>query len=163
MQLQWINNWSTALTSALSAAGTTASIDPNAAARLVNLGGSNYYLVTLIGYDALGIESSWEIVKVTAAAGGVLTIARAQEGTTAAEWPAGTRLELRLTAGAVTAIRDTPGASGPAGPEGPAGPAGPAGPQGPAGPTGATGTQGPAGPAGPTSATRAPKRGATVA
>lgn len=152
MQLQWINNWSTTLTSALSAAGTTASIDPNAAARLVNLDGNNYYLLTLIGTDELGNEIAWEIVKVTATAGGVLTIARAQEGTTAAEWPAGTSIELRLTAGAVTTIRDTPGAEGPAGPAGPAGPEGPQGPQGIQGiqgPTGPQGEQGPAGPAGP--------------
>ncbi|MBV2132057.1 collagen-like protein [Pseudomonas sp. MAP12] len=149
MQLQWINNWSTALVSAIGAADTAISVDPNAAARLAGLDGSTYYLPTLIGYDALGIESLWEIIKISAAAGGTLTVARAQEGTTAQAWPAGTRLELRLTAGAVTTIRDTPGAAGPQGPEGPVGPAGPQGPTGSQGLTGAIGPRGPDGPTGP--------------
>lgn len=115
MQLQWINNWSSALTSALSAVGTVANVDPNAAARLTGFGGGNYFLLTLVGYDETGNENAWEIVKVTGAAGGSLTIERAQEGTAATEWPVGSRIELRLTAGAVATIRDTPGPAGPPG------------------------------------------------
>ena len=48
--------------------------------------------------------TAWEIVKVTAVSTNTLTIVRAQEGTTAATWPVGTRIELRLTAETVTTI-----------------------------------------------------------
>lgn len=47
-----------------------------------------------------GIESSWEIVKVTARSTDSLTVVRAQEGTSAASWASGSKAELRLTAGA---------------------------------------------------------------
>lgn len=61
--------------------------------------GTDWYLATLIGVTGTA-ETSWEIVKVTDVSANTLTIVRAQEGTTAVTWPAGTRIELRLTAGA---------------------------------------------------------------
>lgn len=103
MQL-WINNWAASLLQPLSAAATTAEVDPNAAARLTRLGSGDHYLLTLIGTDELGNENAWEIVRVTAAVSGSLTIERGLEGTSAAEWPAGARLEVRITAGALNAI-----------------------------------------------------------
>lgn len=103
MQL-WINNWAASLVLPLGAAGTTAEIDPNAVARLAGLGGSGYYTLTLIGLDALGNEAEWEIVRATAATGGALTIERAGEGTAPRDWPVGTRIEARLTAGALTGL-----------------------------------------------------------
>lgn len=107
MQL-WINNWASALLQPLAAGATTVEVDPSAAARLTGLGSGGYYLLTLIGTDELGNENAWEIVCVTAAAGGALTIERAQEGTAAREWPAGTGLELRITAGVLSEIPRTP-------------------------------------------------------
>ena len=74
MPLQWLNNWSTVLTAALSVTATVASVDPNAAARLTGFGAGNHYLATLVGHDELGIETAWEIVRITGAAGGSLTI-----------------------------------------------------------------------------------------
>ena len=63
--------------------------------------GSDYYLVTLIGLNANGQETSWEIVRVTAKASNTLTITRAQEGTTAQTWASATTVQMRLTAASV--------------------------------------------------------------
>ena len=65
--------------------------------------GTDWYLATLIGVTGT-TETSWEIVKVTAVSTNTLTLVRAQEGTTDATWPVGTRIELRLTAETVTTI-----------------------------------------------------------
>lgn len=61
--------------------------------------GTDWYLATLIGVTGTA-ETSWEIVKVTNVATNTLTIERAQESTSDATWPVGTRIEARLTAGA---------------------------------------------------------------
>jgi hypothetical protein len=66
--------------------------------------GSEYFLLTLIGLDGT-VEDSWEIVKVTARAGDVLTVERGQEGTTAATWSTGARIEMRLTAGSMETLQ----------------------------------------------------------
>lgn len=63
--------------------------------------GADYFLATLIGIGANGMENAWEIVKVTSRASNTLTIARAQEGTTAVAWPAATQVQVRLTAGSM--------------------------------------------------------------
>ena len=65
--------------------------------------GTDWYLATLIGVTGT-TETSWEIVKVTAVSTNTLTLLRAQEDTTDATWPVGTRIELRLTAETVTTI-----------------------------------------------------------
>lgn len=111
MQL-WVNNWSSALAAALSSAATSASIDPAAAAQLVGLGTGDYYRLTLVGRDQSGAELSREIVLATAAAGGILTITRAQEGTAAADWPIGTGIEARITAAAMLAANPTAAIAG---------------------------------------------------
>lgn len=65
--------------------------------------GADYYLVTLVSIsEVTGREDNWEIVKVTDKVGSVLTIERAQEGTTAQAWPTNTPIEMRITAGSMT-------------------------------------------------------------
>jgi hypothetical protein len=59
----------------------------------------DHFMATIIGESLAGIELSWEIVRVTARSNDTLTLVRGQEGTTAATWPFGTRVELRLTSG----------------------------------------------------------------
>lgn len=54
----------------------------------------DFFTVTL---TQSGSESSWEEVKVTSRSGNVLNIARAQEGTTAAIWAGGSKVEIRFT------------------------------------------------------------------
>lgn len=117
MQL-WINNWSAALLQPVSAESAMLEVDPSAAARLSGLGAGDHYLLTLIGTDELGNEIAWEIVRVTAAVSGSLTIERGQEGSAAMAWPSGAAVEMRITAGAMSALRDTPGPAGPAGEQG---------------------------------------------
>lgn len=63
--------------------------------------GTDWYYATLVTRDLDGVESLWEIVKVTAKASDTLTIERAQEGTTASNWAADTVVEMRYTAGSV--------------------------------------------------------------
>ena len=59
--------------------------------------GGDYFLATLVGLDGNGAESVWEIVKCTGRSTDQLTVVRAQEGTTATTWTAGTRIEVRWT------------------------------------------------------------------
>ena len=89
------NTWGQ-LASQLTAGATTATLT---AGHNFTDPGTDWYLATLIGVTGT-TETSWEIVKVTDVSTNTLTIVRAQEGTTDATWPAGTRIELRLTAGA---------------------------------------------------------------
>ena len=50
-------------------------------------------------------DTDFEIVKCTAKSGTTITIQRAQEGTSAAEWATGSLFELRLTAGGIDALK----------------------------------------------------------
>jgi len=68
------------------------------------LAGSSYSVVTLTDGTA------FEIVRVTAIVGDVLTITRAQEGTAALAWASGTTVSQRLTAGLLAALIDGEGA-----------------------------------------------------
>jgi hypothetical protein len=63
--------------------------------------GGDYFMLTL---TQAGSETSWEVVKVTARTGDVLTVVRAQEGTTAAAWALGCKAELRVTAESLNAL-----------------------------------------------------------
>lgn len=56
------------------------------------LGAGDYFYATISS-----ITNAYEIVKVTARSGDVLTIVRAQEGTTALSFPASSRIEIRVT------------------------------------------------------------------
>lgn len=97
------NNVSGVLASQLLAAGTSMALVD---ATNFPSPGSDHYLVTLIGLNGNGQESSWEIVKVTGKSGNTLTVVRAQESTSAATWPAATRVEMRLTAGSMESKQD---------------------------------------------------------
>lgn len=101
---RFINNFSTQLAGPLATASAVALIPAADAARLVGLGTSDYYLLTLAAIGADGSETAHEIVKVTANAAGSLTIERAKEGTVAAEWPINTPMEARYTAGAAAEL-----------------------------------------------------------
>jgi hypothetical protein len=93
------NNAASALTAGIVAGDTTLAVALGAA--FPSPTGSDYFLLTLIGYDTNGNENAWEIIKVTARAVNSLTVVRGQEGTTAQSWDNGTRVEMRLTAGSL--------------------------------------------------------------
>ena len=132
MQL-FINNWAAALTAPATASAVQLLVEPELAAKLVGLGGGDYYLLTLALVDAGGIETAWEPVRVTAAASGELTVVRGQEGAVALDWELGAHISARVTAGSLEELR------GSVGPAGPAGPVGATGATGAAGATGASG------------------------
>lgn len=66
---------------------------------------SDYYMVTLVGEDVEIVK----VVRTTIDKDGfnTLIVERAQEGTTAQAWPAGTRVEMRITAGALQSFFST--------------------------------------------------------
>lgn len=100
---RFINNWSATLTAPATSGDLTLSVAPAEAAKLVGLGSGDHYLLTLAEVVE-GQETAWEIVKVTGAAAGVLTVERGQEGTTAFAWSVGASISARATAAALNAL-----------------------------------------------------------
>jgi hypothetical protein len=103
-QLFTNNAWSF-LNGGITAVATSITLSTGEGARFPTPTGGDYFLLTLIGLTN-GVEASWEIVKVTARATDVLTVVRAQEGTSGVAWLSGTRVELRMTAGQATLFDD---------------------------------------------------------
>ncbi|WP_341304736.1 hypothetical protein [Pseudomonas sp. TMP25] len=98
-----INNWATVLTAPATSAATTLSVAPAQAAKLAGIGAGDYYLLTLAAATD-GVETAWEIVKLTGATGSALTVVRGWEGTTAAAWPDGVTISARATAGTLASL-----------------------------------------------------------
>lgn len=109
MQL-FINNWSAVLTGPATASAVSLSVPLADAAKLTGLGGGDHYLLTLAALDGAGIETAWEIVKVTAVVAGVLTVQRAQEGTAARDWVSASVISARATKGTLEALAVASGA-----------------------------------------------------
>ena len=84
------------LQSAISNSDTTAVLTTGTGANFPTLSSGEYFYATISP-----IAGASEIVKVTARSGDLLTIVRAQEGTSALSFPAGSRVELRVTARSV--------------------------------------------------------------
>lgn len=97
------NNASSTLVSGVAGADTALALPAGDGALFPSLAGADFFLLTLTQPAS---ETSWEIVKVTARAGDALTVVRAQEGTAAAAWGAGTKAELRLTAASMSGKQD---------------------------------------------------------
>jgi hypothetical protein len=96
MQLT-INNWATTLEAPAGSAALGLAVPAPDAARLGVIGPGDYYAATLSRVTS-GVESAWEVVHITATGGGVLTVERAKEGTTALDWQAGEAISIRVTA-----------------------------------------------------------------
>lgn len=95
MGLKLANNATSRLSAGISPTDTTIVLLPGGGAAFPALGDGDYFPATIVKVDG-----TLEIVKVTARSADVLTVARAQENTTAKAFNAGDRIELRLTAGA---------------------------------------------------------------
>lgn len=94
MAIKFTNNASSKLTQALTTSATSMHIKAEDVSKFPVLGAGDYCLLTLVGDN-----SNHEIVKVTKiSSDGTCTIERAQDSTTAKEWPADNRVELRITA-----------------------------------------------------------------
>lgn len=97
---QFTNNAATTLASSILAGATSLTVLSTTGAIFPTLTGNNFFFCTL--QNTAG--TTYEIVKVTARSGDVFTIVRAQEGTTAAAFAAGDKVELRLTAGELSEL-----------------------------------------------------------
>ncbi|WP_290877823.1 hypothetical protein [Aquabacterium sp.] len=95
------NNASSQLLSGISNISLTLQVASGDGALFPAITGSDWFLCTLSKISS-GIESNREIVKVTARAGDVFTIVRAQEGTTAKVFAESDYISLRHTAAEAT-------------------------------------------------------------
>jgi hypothetical protein len=100
MRILAANNAASTLATAVLATDVTIQLSPGGGTEFPNpVVGEEYFVGTLT--DRLGVLR--EIVNVTARAGDVLTVDRAQEGTAGLAWPAGSRLLNLITAGSLLA------------------------------------------------------------
>lgn len=114
MTQKFANNAASVLASAITNVATSLTVLAGEGARFPLLAGADFFLATLAGLNGNGQESSWEIVKVTARAGDVLTIVRAQESTTAVAWGVGISISARATAATFDSLatKDSPTLTG---------------------------------------------------
>ena len=97
MQL-FSNNADASLNGAIASDTTTIVLKVGEGSKFPSPAAGDYFLVTI--FDRLGTtELNHEIVKCTSRVGDVLTVTRAQEGTSAKNFPNGACVELRVTAG----------------------------------------------------------------
>lgn len=97
------NNATSLLAAAIDAAATTLSVENGDAGKFPNPSNSDWFPLTIV--DNAG---NMEIVKATAREGAIITVERAQEGTTAKAFGAGARVDHRLTAGAIRSLSYLP-------------------------------------------------------
>jgi hypothetical protein len=96
MPIKLKNNVSSTLASAISASDVGLTVAAGTGAQFPTLAAGDYFYATLITPSG-----TIEVVKVTARVGDTMTVVRAQEGSSAAGFAAGTRMELRVTAQSV--------------------------------------------------------------
>jgi hypothetical protein len=96
MGIQLKNNASGTLATAISASDTGIVLTTGNGASFPALGAGDYFYATL---ESTG--GTFEVIKVTARSGDSMTVVRAQEGSTANSFAAGSRIELRVTVGSV--------------------------------------------------------------
>jgi hypothetical protein len=107
MGIQLKNNAVGYLATAITASDTGAVLQTGNGASFPALGAGDYFYATL---ESTG--GTMEVVKATARSGDSLTVVRAQEGTTAQSFAAGSRFELRVTSAAVReALNNADGSS----------------------------------------------------
>ena len=94
MRMEFNNNAKATLTAALTLGGTSASVDSTADFNIPDP--TRDVLIATITNP--GTPLLWEVVHIVGASSGVLTLKRGMEGT-ALEWPAGSQIGCRVTAG----------------------------------------------------------------
>lgn len=96
MPIKLANNASGTLATAISASDTGLVLQAGNGAAFPTLAATDYFYATLVSTGG-----TQEVVKVTARVGDTMTVVRAQEGSSAADFSAGSRLEMRVTAGSI--------------------------------------------------------------
>jgi len=97
MALKFTNNASAQLAASISASSVSLTVTTGQGALFPSLGTGDYFYATLVDSS-----NNLEIVKITARVSDTLTAVRAQEGTSARAYAAADKLELRVTAAALT-------------------------------------------------------------
>lgn len=97
------NNADTTLASGITNVATSMTVNTGDGAKFPTITGSDFFYVTLFKISGIN-EYNWEVVKVTARAGDVFTIVRAQDGTTASAFAAADKVSLRMTAAGAGAM-----------------------------------------------------------
>lgn len=100
MAILYANNAVTTLAGTVSSGATTCTVATGTGALFPSPSGSDYFLMT---FSDAATNSVREIVKVTARSTDVMTIVRAQEGTSAAAWAIGDNAQNLWTAGSASA------------------------------------------------------------
>ena len=93
MGIKLANNAFGTLASGIASGATSITLTTGHGARFPSLGAGDYFYATLID-----TSNNLEIVKCTARSTDVLTVVRAQEGTSARAYSTGDRIEIRITA-----------------------------------------------------------------
>lgn len=101
--IQFSNNAKSTLASSIAAGDLSLSVQPGEGALFPTLTGTQYFYCTLVNPS-----NQKEIIKVTARSTDTFTIVRAQEGTSALSFSTGDKVELRVTAGGLSALRTEP-------------------------------------------------------
>src|SRR6516162_8940121 len=101
MTILFANNASTTISGSITAASTTVALAAGTGVSFPQPTGGNFYVATFYDQQTKTIN---EIIHVTAMAGDVATIIRAQEGTTAKVWNAGDIFANLITAGTLNAF-----------------------------------------------------------
>ncbi len=99
MGLKLANNAVSTLAASINTAVTSLAVASGDASKFPTLGAGDWFPLTIV--DPSG---NMEVVRVTARSGATLTIVRAQEGTTAKSFAAGSKCDVRLTAAALAAL-----------------------------------------------------------
>ncbi len=99
MTVKFTNRATTLLASSINNSVTSLSVTASSGSKFPALGAGEWFPVVVVAADG-----SYEIMRATARAGDVITVTRAQEGTAAQSFNAGSRVDLRLTNAAITAM-----------------------------------------------------------
>jgi hypothetical protein len=102
MTMKFTNNATSTLTTGISDTATSLTVASNTGALFPTLSSSDYFYCTIA--DAYG---DVEIVKVTARTVDTFTIVRGQDGTSAATWTSGVKVELRVIAASLNSLART--------------------------------------------------------
>ena len=105
MSIKFTNNATATLAASITTSSTSLTVTTSQGALFPTLAAGDYFYATLVDSS-----NNIEIVKITARSGDTLTAVRAQESTTARVYAAADKLELRVTAAALTnfATQDGP-------------------------------------------------------
>lgn len=99
MTIKFTNNATTTLASGINSSVTSLTVASGTGTLFPTLSGSDVFYATLAN-----LAGTVEIVKVTARSTDTFTIVRGQDGTTAASWSTGDKVELRPTAATLAAM-----------------------------------------------------------